>query len=54
MRYKELYDELNKSGELYEVFDNMSGVWAEDKHNFIEQQLALQSLANNIDYDESE
>lgn len=44
--YRELYKEMEKSGELYEVFSDMTGIWTEDKKNFIEQQEALESLGN--------
>lgn len=47
--YKELYLEMEQSGELYEVFSDMKGNWAEDKTDFIEQQKALESLGNNTE-----
>ncbi len=52
MKLRELYLEMEKSGELYEVFSDMTGNWKEDKNNFTEQQRALESLANNIEVDE--
>ena len=52
MKLRELYLEMEKSGELYDVFSEMTGNCKEDKNNFIEQQRALESLANNIEVDE--
>jgi len=46
MKFKELYLDMEKSGELYEVFSDMTGIWVEDKKSFIEQQKALESLGN--------
>jgi hypothetical protein len=40
---------MEKSGELYEVFSDMTGNWREDKNNFIEQQKALESFGNSIE-----
>tara|TARA_R110000782_G_scaffold201763_1_gene290384 strand:+ start:814 stop:981 length:168 start_codon:yes stop_codon:yes gene_type:complete len=51
-KYKHLYEEMNKSGELFEVFEDMVGNWKEDKIEFIKQQIALESLADGTDYNE--
>lgn len=47
--YKHIYLEMKKTGELFEVFDNMVGNWSEDKNNFISQQNALESLSINTE-----
>lgn len=47
--YKEIYTQMEKSGELYEVFSDMVGNWKDDKKNFIEQQQALESFGNNTE-----
>lgn len=52
--YKHLYQEMNRSGELFEIFDNMTGKWSVDKHFFIEQQEALESLGEQTDYYDGE
>lgn len=47
--YREIYMQMEKSGELYEVFSDMVGNWKVDKKNFIEQQQALESIGNSIE-----
>lgn len=49
MRFKEMYIELESSGELYEIFEDMTGVWKEDRLKFIQQQKDLESLGNNTE-----
>lgn len=44
--------QMEKSGELYEVFSDMVGNWKVDKKNFIEQQQALESFGSNTEVDE--
>ena len=41
--------QMEKSGELYEVFSDMVGNWKADKKNFIEQQKALESFGSNTE-----
>ena len=41
--HKKLYDQLLKSGDLYEVFPDSTGDWSKDKKGFIE-------LQNEMDY----
>jgi hypothetical protein len=36
--YKKLYDQLLNSGDLYEVFPDLTGEWSKDKKEFIELQ----------------
>ena len=43
-----LYNELKRTGDLFEMYDGMSGVWSEDKEKFKEQQEALESFTFNI------
>lgn len=50
--YREIYMQMEKSGELYEVFSDMVGNWKADKKNFIEQQKALESFGSNTEVDE--
>ena len=47
--YREIYMQMEKSGELYEVFSDMVGNWKADKKNFIEQQKALESFGSNTE-----
>ena len=50
--YRELYKQMEKSGELYEVFSDMTGDWKTDKVNFMKQQKDLESISNYIETDE--
>lgn len=45
-RFKNIYKALLESEDLYHVFEGMTGVWAEDKESFIDQQKALEELGN--------
>lgn len=56
MNYKKLYQELLRTGDLYEMYDGMSGVYEEDKKKFQLQQESLESFSKNIEIflDESE
>jgi len=36
------------SEDLFHVYDGMTGKWAEDKDNFIEQHQALESISKNL------
>lgn len=49
MKFREMYNRLKESGDLYEVFEDMTGDWKEDKLSFIQQQEALESLGNTIE-----
>lgn len=42
--YKNLYDQLLKSGELFDVFPTALGIWEEDKKEFTELQDELEYL----------
>jgi hypothetical protein len=44
--FKNLYDCLLESDELYVMFRGMTGTWEKDKKKFIEEQLKLEGLAN--------
>ena len=37
-KYKEIYDELKKSGDLSEMFPFLTGSWSKDKAQFIRIQ----------------
>jgi hypothetical protein len=47
-RLKKLYNVLLSNGDLFEVFDGMSGNWEEDKNHFIQVQTDLESQIKNI------
>ena len=51
MRRKKLYNELLKTGDLFEMYSNLTGEWEEDKNSFNEQQDALETFSNQIDAD---
>jgi hypothetical protein len=56
MRLQNLYKELKRTGDLYEMYDGMTGIYEDDKIKFKNQQEALESFSNNIevntDYEE--
>ena len=57
INYKNLYDQLLKSGDLFDVFPDASGDWIEDKKQFIELQDELEYLTDTpliLDEDEEE
>ena len=49
MKLLELYNDLLSTGDLYEMYHNMSGVWDEDKKSFRRQQQDLESFTKNLD-----
>jgi uncharacterized protein YkvS len=49
-----LYKELLRTGDLFEMFDGMTGDFEQDKNSFIEQQTALETFSNNLDVDDEE
>lgn len=51
MRRKKLYNELLKTGDLFDIFTDLTGDWEEDRINFNEQQDALETFSNQIDTD---
>lgn len=48
--YKKIYDQLLKSGDLYEVFPYATGEWSKDKKEFTD----LHNVDNYIISDEEE
>ena len=46
MTYKEVYERLKESEDLFEIYDGMTGNWSLDKQEFINQHKGLNSLAN--------
>ena len=46
--YKNLYDCLLESDELYVMFRGMKGDWEKDKKRFIEEQEKLENLVRGI------
>lgn len=56
MNLKTLYEDLLKTGDLYDMYENMSGDFEQDKNKFKSQQEALESFTSNIEIniDESE
>lgn len=55
--YKNLYDILLETDELYLMFPNFKGIWEKDMNNFIEYQNKLElevlklEVKENEDYD---
>ncbi|WP_396180286.1 hypothetical protein [Flavobacterium sp.] len=43
MSYKEVYERLKKSEDLFEIYEGMTGDWILDKIEFINQHKALNS-----------
>ncbi len=55
--YKKLYDQLLKSGDLFEVFPDAVGEWSKDKKGFVELQDELEYFTTTsliIDEEEQE
>jgi hypothetical protein len=52
MSAKSQYNILLKSGLLLELYDNLSGVWSEDKHEFERIYEAEEFYSNNIEIEE--
>lgn len=48
-RLKNLYKILLENGDLFEVFEGMSGNWEEDKRHFTQIQTDLESQAKNYE-----
>ena len=46
MSYKEVYERLKKSEDLFEIYEGMTGDWVSDKIEFINQHKALNSQGN--------
>ncbi len=53
-RLKILYNELKRTGDLFDMYDGMTGVWEEDKVKFKNQQEALESFTNNLNIYDAE
>ena len=51
MSRKKLYNELLKTGDLFEMYENMTGDYELDRTSFKEQQDALETFSNQIDAD---
>lgn len=51
MKLYNLYLELLKTEDLFEMYDGMVGIWEEDRSKFKNQQEALESFTNNLDVD---
>lgn len=49
MRLKDLYEELLRTEDLFELYDGMTGDFQQDKNKFRQQQEALESFSNNIE-----
>lgn len=46
---KILYTDLLKTGDLFDMYEAMTGDWKIDKNRFIKQQEALESFSENIE-----
>ncbi|HSE99844.1 MAG TPA: hypothetical protein VLA48_03020 [Nitrososphaeraceae archaeon] len=49
MRLRELYQDLLRTGDLFEMYSDMVGDFEQDKIKFKTQQEALESFSNNLD-----
>lgn len=49
---KKLYDELLRTGDLFEMFEGLVGDWKEDKKSFIKQQKDLENVVKSFDINE--
>jgi hypothetical protein len=49
MRLRDLYDDLLKNGDLYEMYFDMIGDFEQDKNKFKAQQDALESFSSNVE-----
>lgn len=49
MSAKKQYNILLKNGILLELYDTMTGIWLEDKHEFERIYEAEESFTNNIE-----
>ena len=45
-RFKNLYNYMNKNGELKKLMPKMTGEWETDKSRFIRYQLEMEEMAN--------
>jgi len=56
MKLRELYDDLLRTGDLHEMYFDMTGDYATDRKKFKVQQENLESQINNLEIylDESE
>ena len=49
---KKLYDELLRTGDLFDMFEGMIGEWKEDKKSFIKKQKDLENVVKSFDINE--
>jgi|GEM_PF-5079101 len=49
MRLRDLYEDLLKNGDLFEMYSNMTGDFETDKKSFKKQQDDLESISSNLD-----
>ena len=49
---KGLYADLLKTGDLFDMYEGMTGDWKTDRNRFIKQQEALESFTENINHTE--
>ena len=56
MKARQQYNALLKSGALLDIYEDLTGLWEEDKIAFLEIYETEQSIINDIevDYDEQE
>lgn len=54
MKARALYDDLLSTGDLFEMYEDMTGNWKEDKNKFIYQQKSLEEFSKNIKTNDAE
>ena len=45
-RFKNLYDSLPQTDELFVMFEGMTGYWEKDKNRFVKAQRELEDIVN--------
>ena len=53
-RFRNLYDSLLQTDELFVMFAGMTGVWEKDKNSFIKAQKELEDIINFKDVTDAE
>lgn len=46
MSYKDVYERLKDSEDLFHIYEGMTGDWSLDRKEFVEQHKALNSLSD--------
>jgi hypothetical protein len=51
MRLRDLYEDLLKNGDLFDMYSNMTGDFEQDRKSFSKQQADLESISSNLETD---